>query len=81
MGNSKNGSSPGVGSRAVAFIIYTYYDLPVSINHTTDVVLFADDTGVLIINKNYDDFKQKVNLTLSSVSQWFDANQLVLNIM
>jgi hypothetical protein len=31
-------------------------------------------------DKNYDDFKQKVNLSLSSISQWFDASQLVLNM-
>jgi hypothetical protein len=50
------------------------------INHVTNV-LFADDTSVLIMDKNVEDFKQKVNLTLFSVSQWFDANQLVSNIV
>jgi hypothetical protein len=30
-----------------------------SINHVTDVVLFAYDTSVLIIDINYYDFKQK----------------------
>jgi hypothetical protein len=50
------------------------------INYVTDV-RFVDDTSVLIMDKNYEDFKQKMNLTLFSISQWFDANQLVLNIM
>jgi len=44
-------------------------------------VLFTHDTIVLKTDKNYDDFKQKINLTFSSISQWFDASQLVLNIM
>jgi hypothetical protein len=50
------------------------------INHVTKV-LFADDTSVLIMDKNYETFKQKVNLTLFSISQRFDASQLVLNII
>jgi hypothetical protein len=40
-------------------------------------VLFTDDTSVLTTDKNYDDFKQKINLTLSSISHWFVAIQLV----
>jgi hypothetical protein len=79
LGNSKNGSSPGIGSRAVAFIT-CINDLPMIINHVTDVQ-FADDTSVWIIDENYEDFKQKVNLTLFSISQRFDATQLVLNII
>ena len=40
------------------------------INHVTDV-LFADDTRVLIMDKNYEDLNRK--WTLFSISQWFDA--------
>ena len=64
---------------AIALIVYIN-DLLMSINHCIDVVLFVDDTSVLITDKNYDEFKLKVNLSLSSISQWFDANQLVLNV-
>jgi len=55
LGNSKNGSSPGISSRAIAFVMYIYInDLTMIINHVTDV-LFADDTSVLIMDKNYED--------------------------
>jgi len=50
------------------------------INDVTDV-LFAYDTSVWIMDKNYEDFKQKVKLTLFSISQRFDDNQLILNII
>jgi hypothetical protein len=50
-----------------------------SINHFSNVVLFADDTGVLITDKNYDKHKQKIKLALSYISQRFDASQLVSN--
>jgi hypothetical protein len=36
--------------------------------------------SILITDTNYDDFKQKVNLTSSDISQWFNADQSVLNI-
>jgi tRNA A58 N-methylase Trm61 len=51
-----------------------------SINHFSNVVVFADDTSDLITDKNYDECKQNINLTLLYISQWFDANQLALNI-
>jgi hypothetical protein len=44
------------------------------IYYISDVVLFADDTGVLVTNDNYSNFKRKANLALR-----FQTNQLVLN--
>jgi len=38
-----------------------------NIMHFTDLLL--DDSSVLLNNKNYEDFQQKINLTLSSISQ------------
>ena len=51
------------------------------INHFTNVVLFADDTIILITEKNYENLNQKIKLTLDCTSRWFKANQLVLNLM
>jgi hypothetical protein len=45
------------------------------IYHISDVILFADDTVVLVTNDNYSNFKRKANLALS-----FQGNRLVLNI-
>jgi len=43
-------------------------------------ILFADDTSVLVTDKDFTKFKQKMNLALMILDQWFIANQLVLNI-
>jgi hypothetical protein len=57
------------GSGPLLFIIYIN-DLPTGINYISDVTLFAD-TCVLGTNDDYDDFKQKLNLALSYINQWF----------
>jgi len=51
-------------------------DLPVSINHISNVILFAVDTVVLVTDDSYDNFKQKVNLASSYLIKWFQANQI-----
>jgi len=42
-----------------------------SIMHFTDVLL-EDDSSVLLNDKNHENFKQKINLTLSSISQFIN---------
>ena len=66
MGNSKQRSSQRISFRVVFF--FNISDLPMSITYFTDVLL-TDDTSILITDNNYNDFKQKINLILSSVSQ------------
>jgi len=61
------------------FIMYINH-LPMSVTQGSKAILFADDTGVLVTDKDYTRFKQKMNLALMSLDQWFTANQLVLNI-
>jgi len=51
-----------------------------SVTQGSKAILFADDTNVLVTDKDYTRFKQKMNLALTSLDQWFSANQLVLNI-
>jgi hypothetical protein len=50
------------------------------INTISEPILFADDTSVIISKDNYDDFKQTSNLVLYRMCEWFDTNQLVLNV-
>ena len=50
------------------------------VKHVSKAILFADDTSVTITDKDHDTFKQKTNLALTSLNQWFYINQLVLNI-
>ena len=61
------------------FIIYIN-DLPMSVKHVSKAILFADDTSVIVTDKDHDSFKQKTNLALSSLNHSFYFNQLVLNI-
>jgi len=61
------------------FILYIN-DLPISVKHVSKAILFGDDTSVIVTDKAYDSFKQKTNLTLTSLNQWFYINQLMLNI-
>ena len=73
-------SSTGISFGASAFIIYIN-DLPRHIYRFTNVVLFADDTIILITEKNYENLNQKIRLTLDCTSKWFKTNLLVLNLM
>ena len=43
------------------------------------LILFADDTNMLISDKNYDVLIQNVNIELENLSLWFKANKLTLN--
>ena len=44
--------------------IYINY-LPTTIKRIYDVMLFADDAGVLVTYHNYDNFKEQANLALA----------------
>ena len=54
-------------------------DLPMNVTHDSKTILFADDTNVLVTDKDYSSFKQKMNFALTSLDQWLTTNQLVLN--
>ena len=51
-----------------------------SVTHDSKAILFADNTSVLVKDKDYTKFKQKMDSTLVNLDQWFTANQLILNI-
>jgi len=60
------------------FIIYIN-DLPMSVKQVPKAILFANDTSVIVTDKDHESFKQKTNLALTSLNQWFYINQLALN--
>jgi hypothetical protein len=75
----KQGVPQGSVLGLLLFILYTNA-LPMSVKHVSKTILFADDTSVIVTDKDYNSFKQKTNLALTCLDQWFHINQLVLNI-
>jgi hypothetical protein len=61
------------------FIIYIN-DLPLRINSLSEPILFADDTSVIISNRNFEDFCTISRSVLSRMTDWFSANKLGLNL-
>jgi len=75
----KQGVPPDYLLGLLLFIIYIN-DLPMSVKHVSEAILFAGDKSVTVTDKDHDSFKQKKNLALTSLNQWFYINQLALNI-
>jgi hypothetical protein len=71
MGNSKTWSSPGV---------MIYIDLHPTLNTSSEPILFADNSSVIIYSKSFDDFSTMSNTVLSHMSKWFTSKRLVLNL-
>ena len=60
------------------FLLYIN-DLPRVLSHTANMVLYADDTSVIVTNPNPSDFASNVNKIFSEISTWFKNNLLSLN--
>jgi len=76
LGNCEAWYPSEIDFRIVTFY-YIHIDFPLTIRNISAVIMFADDTNILISKNNYDDFKQVFNLILST---WFHPNQLILNV-
>jgi hypothetical protein len=61
------------------YIIYIN-DVPTTINILGVPIIFADDTSVIISNKNLDDFCMLSNPVVSLMSKWFTVNKPALNL-
>jgi hypothetical protein len=46
----------------------------------TSIVLFADDTSVIINELNCSDLENKLTLLLELMNEWFHSNMLSLNL-
>ena len=62
----------------VFFLIYIN-DLPKIINKDNNMVLFANDTSIIITDSNKLDFNINVNQTFQDINTWFMVSLLTLN--
>jgi len=60
------------------FLIYIN-DLPTIVNND-NMVLFADDTSIIITGTNRRDFNVNTNQTFQDINTWFKVNLLTLNL-
>jgi len=63
----------------LCFLIYINV-LPTIVNNDNSMVLFTDDTSIIITNTNQRDFNVNANLMFQDINAWFSVNLLTLNL-
>jgi hypothetical protein len=61
------------------FLLYIN-DLPKSINNNAKVLLFADDTSIIINSLNQTEFEDSASKIFQSINRWFTSNLLSLYV-
>jgi len=61
------------------FLIYIN-DLLTIVNNDSNMVLFTDDTSIIITDTNQRDFNVNANQTFQAINTWFKVNLLTLNL-
>jgi hypothetical protein len=74
----KCGVHPGSVLGPLLFLVYTN-DLPTIINKDNNIVLFADDTSIIITDTKKDDFTLHADNLFNDINSWSDNNLLTLN--
>ena len=60
------------------FLVYIN-DLPSITNRNNNIVLFADDTSLILTDNNRNDFSLHVNMFFKDINTWLESNLLSLN--
>jgi hypothetical protein len=50
------------------------------VDNSSNVIMYANDTTILISNNCYEELNRNFNYVLYNILKWFQANQLVLNM-
>ena len=77
MEKSYKWGSSGFHLGSIIFLIYIS-DLPNITDNGTKIVLFADDSSIIVTNSNHEGFQTSFNKTLCDKISWFKANFLLL---
>jgi len=62
----------------IPFLIYIN-DLPNLASTGTKILLYADDTSVIVTSSNLENFETKIDNIFGDINNWFKVNQLTLN--
>ena len=65
--------------RALLFLIYIN-DLPLN-THGAKLILYADDTNVLVIDRSQETLQTKLSLVMKQLEIQFLKNDLIINII
>jgi hypothetical protein len=79
LGEIKHGVPEGSKLGPLFLLLYVN-DLPKITDENSKIVLFADDTSIIITSPNPIQFKNNVNKIFQDVNRWFSTNSLSLNI-
>jgi len=62
----------------ILFLIYIN-DLPNLASIGTKILLYADDTSIIVTSPNLENFETKIDKIFGDINNWFKVNQLILN--